>query len=184
MVKVNLLKKSRLISEKQYQLERKVLFFAVVLFVVVLTITMAFFAWQVFLNVRLGVVEKKIAQDTVALQGLSAASTQQLYIKSRLQHILTFMKGRAETREALQRVFSLPIEGVTVSSVSFDDQSVLKMQTVAISAQSFDNLYKYFEGSNDFFTQIVNDGVSRSQDGSYSMMMSLTLPLAKMGAEK
>jgi len=137
---------------------------------------MSLFSWQVFVSVQLRSVEKKIADANMQLSGLSAASTQQLYIKSRLQMITNFLQGRAETREALQRVFSIPVVGANVSSVSFDDQSVLKMQVMADSIKSFDDVYKYFENSKDFFTQTVNNGVSRSQDGTYSMSMLLTLP--------
>ncbi len=175
-LQVNLLKKSRVLSEKQYQLERKVFISSVIGFVLVVCITIAFFAWQVLVSVRVKQVDATITKVTAQLGGLQTASIQQLYAKTRLKMIGGLFATRATTREALQRVLSISMPGVTISSIAFEQSNLLKISVMADSLQSFDSIYKYFEGTKDFFTNVVNNGVSRSQDGSYIMTLSLYTP--------
>ena len=174
---VNLLKKNRVLTEKQYQIERKVLTLGVLFFcMTVLTLGMSF-SWQVIVSAQTKKIDKQIADLTVQNDKLKVASAQQIFIKSRLKLIGDFVHSRAQIRESLQRVFALGTDGVTISSASFEDKNALHIQALAENIRSFDNFYKYLEQDNGFFVQVVNRGSTASVDGKYNLDLSLSLPV-------
>jgi hypothetical protein len=176
-IKVNLLKKTKVISESQYQLERKVLRGAMIGFVVVIALMVAVFGWNFVVTRRLSVAENTIKQAKVRLAGLNEATTQQLYLKSRLQKIKGFLATRSITREALQEILVNPVSGATISSITFEEDKRVLIQVEAQSPQIFDQVYAYYESSKDYFSQVVNRGVTRNKDGSYLVVLALDLPL-------
>ncbi|MEI6690645.1 MAG: hypothetical protein WCL07_02740 [bacterium] len=177
-LKVNLLKKSRALSEKEYQSERKVFIGAMVGFITILSVTIAFFGWQFFVSSQIKKVNEVIASANTKLVGLQLPTGQQKYIKSRLKMITTLFAGRETTREALKRILDLSVPGVTVSSITFEGSDALKIQVTATSLASYDEVYKFFEETKDFFVSIINEGVSRSEEGKYVMTLSLNVPPA------
>jgi hypothetical protein len=179
-LKINLLKKTRILSEAQYKLESRIFLGSLSVLGIILLLAMGLFSWQYFVSARLNNLENRIAQANGQLKGLETANVQQLYIKSRLQLVSSFLESRAETREALQRVFAIPIDGVNVSAINFETEQVLAMQMSANSIVSFDKAYEFLENDRDFFRQIVNKGVSRGQDGVYIISLELTLPTKKI----
>lgn len=176
-VSVNLLKKTRVLTEKQYQIERKVLILGVMAFcMVILTLAMTF-AWQVIVSAQVKKIDKEIAELTIQNDKLKVANAQQIFIKSRLKLIGDFVSGRAQIREALQRVFALGTAGVTIAIASFTDKNALRIQATADTIGSFDEFYRYLEQDNGFFVRVVNRGTSGSVEGIYSIDLELTLPV-------
>jgi Tfp pilus assembly protein PilN len=174
---VNLLKKTRVLTEKQYQIERKALIIGVMSFcMIILTLGMTF-AWQVIVSAQVKNIDSQIAELTAQNEKLKVANTQQIFIKSRLKLIGDFMSSRAQIREALQRVFALGSEGVTVSSASFTDKNALRIQATADTLANFDTFYNYLEQDNGFFVSIVNKGSSASNEGKYNLDLTLALPV-------
>ena len=130
-LQVNLLKKSRVLSEKQYQLERKIFVTSIISFVTIICITIAVFAWQIFVTSSVKAIDKSIKNAESQLSTMQTATVQQLYAKSRLKLVSGLFAGRATTREALQRVLSLSLPGVTVSSIMFEQDDLLKISVTA-----------------------------------------------------
>lgn len=173
---INLLKKTKALSERQYSLEKKIVKITLIFFLIIVAFTIALFVWLSILSVSISTVEKKIDDANSELAGLQTASVMQLYIKSRLNLVAGFLQNRAKTRESLQRIFSLPLEGVTVSSAVFEDETHLKIQLTTNSIKTFDQAYSLFENSREFFVDVVNNGVTQAEDGAYTTSLTLTLP--------
>lgn len=176
---INLLKDKYALSEKDYQKEKRYLYYGVVAFVGATVVTLALGLWSIFLAGKLGKIETTITQATAELAGLTEANAEQVYLKSRLELITKFLDNRAVEREALQKVFSLSIPGVVVASVGFEDKGTLMVQMTASDVEALTQAIATFGESTDFFVQVVGRGVTKSQDGSYQVQISLTLPGGK-----
>ncbi|MFH2019722.1 MAG: hypothetical protein ABII80_03865 [bacterium] len=174
--KINFLKNTPTLSDQSYQKERDYFRYSIVGVIVVIVIMLGGFIWQYVLTRRFEETENRITEMNQQLIGLTEASAQQIYLKSRLKLIEQFLSDRTVSREAIQQVFSLTIPGVIVSGVSFEDDNTITLQTEADDVLSFANLVDYFSEDTRFFLQVVSKGVSRSDVGVYQMQLSLTLP--------
>jgi len=173
---VNLIKNRHSLSEKDYKREREVFRYSMVGLVIVVVITLAVSIWQFVLTTELNKVEVSITNSTKELQELSEANAMQVYLKSRLKLITSFLDDRSVSREALQRVFSLDIPGVDVVGASFESDTTISVQAKANDVISFERLIEYVSNENDFFIQVVSQNVTRSEDGAYQMDILLTIP--------
>ncbi|MBP9670000.1 hypothetical protein KBD75_01215 [Candidatus Woesebacteria bacterium] len=176
-VRTNLLKNRPTLSEKEYEQERRYLRSAVVSLVVVVVVVIALSVWNLVLTKRLATTEKSLANASKEMQGLSLASAQQIYLKSRLNLVTEFLKDRSIARESLQKIFSMNFDGVHVSGMAFESETVLSITYTANSTKSLDDLIRYYEADNGYFTQAVSQGISRSKDGNYQLIVALTLPI-------
>jgi cytoskeletal protein RodZ len=175
-VAINLLKNRHTLSEAEYQKERKYYSYTVMLAVFAVVVTVAVSVWQFVLTRQFNSLEKSIAKSAQELVGLSQANAKQIYLKSRLKLITSFLDERSIARQSLQRVFSLAIPGVSIHGANFESDSVLNVQLVADDILALTELTNYFETDNEFFLQVVNRGITRQQDGKYQMDVSLTIP--------
>lgn len=175
-ISINLLKNRHTLSEKEYKQEQSYFRYAMMATVLVVVITLAVSIWQFILTRQLDKVEQEITQSTSQMQTLSEANARQIYLKSRLRLITAFLDDRAVSRQALQSVFSIDLPDVIISGASFESDDVLKIQATARSVESFNALTEYVASGNDFFIQVVSEGVNRLQDGSYQMNLLLTIP--------
>jgi hypothetical protein len=175
-VSVNLLKNHRTLSERDYLRERQMLRLSVLVMVVVVFISIALSIWNFLLSRRLLSIEEAISTASREMQGLTEANAQQIYLKSRLKLITTFLDERSISREALQSVFSLNIPGATISSAAFLSDSIIAVQVTARSASILNDVISYYQGDSSFFTQVVSRGVSRAKDGTYQLELELTIP--------
>lgn len=173
---INLLKKPTGLTQSQYELEEKLLRSSVVVFLVIVVISIALFAWQLITTAQLNNTKREIETTERQLVGLKDASDKQLYIKKRLELIGEFLNSRVNTREAIQQVFSIDVDGVTISSASFEDEKTITMTVSAVNVLALDEVYAYFEQRDLFFPQIINRGVSRTDEGDYTMTLELTIP--------
>lgn len=175
-VTINLLKNRHTLSEAEYQRERNFYRYAMLSLVMVMVVTVAISIWQLVLSRELASLESSIGASTKELAGLSSANAKQIYLKSRLKLITAFLDDRSVARQALQRIFSINIPGVSVSGASFESESVLSVQATANDVLSLSQLIDYLTNDNDFFLQIVSRGITRLPDGKYQMDVSLTIP--------
>lgn len=173
---INFLKNIPTLSERDYKKEKVYLKYAIIGLIVVGIVMLAAFVWQIILVKRLETIEDRIETSNKQLIGLADANAQQIYLKSRLQLIKKSLSDRSIAREAVQKVFSLNIPGVTVSGAAFESGNLMQLQTKADDVLSFANLIDYLNQDSDFFLQTVSKGVSRSEDGEYQMEIVLTLP--------
>ena len=177
-LKINLLKKRRAISEKEYLREKKLFIMALTGFLSLFLVMSVFFGLQMFNLWQLKKVKAKVSKAEARLTDLKPVTQGQLYLRSRLDLVRDFLKSRVKGREAVERVFSLNLPGVVVASVSFGDKQILRMRLKATSAMALDEAFKWLEEDN-FFLQAVNRGISRLEDGSYTMQLELTMPKDK-----
>lgn len=175
-IKINLLKNRHTLSEAEYQRELKYYKYSMIVAVAVVVITTAVSIWQFVLTRQLNSLEAKIGKSTQELLGLSEANAKQVYLKSRLKLITSFLNDRSIARQSLQRIFSIDIPGVSVSGARFESENVIHMQALAEDILAFTKLVDYFEQDSDFFIQVVSRGISRQQDGKYQMDLLLTIP--------
>jgi cytoskeletal protein RodZ len=175
-VRTNLLKNRHTLSEKDYQRERTILRYSVVTIVVVVIVVIALSVWNLVLTRKMSQIEAALTESSKEMQGLTTASAQQVYLKSRLTLITGFLNERGVARESLQKIFSTDIAGVHVGGVSFESETVLSIDYVADSSSSLDKLIAYYEADNDYFTQAVTSGVTRAKEGTYQITVDLTLP--------
>lgn len=175
-VKINLLKNRHTLSEAEYQRERLYYRYAVTGLTIAVVITVAVSIWQFMLTRQLNSLEESIGQSSQKLVGLAEANAKQIYLKSRLKLITSFLDDRSVARQSVQRVFSISVPGVSVSSATFESDSVLRIQASAADVLSFSDLVDYLENEDEFFLQVVSRGVTRLQDGSYQMDLALTIP--------
>jgi hypothetical protein len=175
-IKTNLLKNRHTLSEKEYEQERKYLRYAIVSLIMVVVMVVALSIWNLVLAQGLSKTEKSITMVSKEMQGLTQASAQQIYLKSRLKLVTGFLADKSLTRESLQKVLSISIPGVHVGALTFESDSVLAVQYVSDSVSSLKGLLNYFENDTGYFLQAVSRGLTRAKDGSYQMSVALTLP--------
>ena len=175
-ISINLLKNRYTLSEKEYLRERKIFFYVIVASAVLAVITVAISFWQLVLTRRVSGLEQKIAEDTEQLAMLTEASAKQIYLKSRLKYISSFLEGRSVAREAIQHVFSLSIPVISVTSTTFSSVTEMLVQVSSDNASTLGEAIKYFSEDTRFFLQAVSRGISRTEDGSYRMELVLTVP--------
>lgn len=179
-IRTNLLKNRRTLSEKDYEFERNLFRWAIFVLIVVVVAVLAFSVWNLVLTRRLSNIEGGLTKTSKELQGLSAASAQQVYLKSRLKLVTQFLTERSVIRESLQKIFSSNIDGAYISGASFESESLIAVSYIATETSSLSQLLSYYTADTDYFTQAVSKGITRSFDGSYQMKVLLTLP----GGEK
>ena len=180
---INLLKRRSGITQKQYILEKKVFTWSIISFVLVVVVSIVIFVMNLLNTRKLENVEEGIAEMNAKFAGMQEANFRQLYLKNRLGLIESFFTSRVASREALQRVFSIDVPGVNVAGVSFEGETVIKLQLNAFNINSLSDVYEYFEAEDGFFIQVVNRGVSRNDVGEYVMQLELTLPKGDDGQE-
>ncbi len=177
-LKINLLKKRRAISEKEYLRERKMFVFALTGFLGLFLLMSVFFGLEMFDLWKLKKTKNRVAKAESRLSELQLVTKGQLYLRSRLNLVKDFLDSRVKGREAVERVFSLNLPGVVVSGVSFTDNQVLEVRLRAKSVSALDEAFQWLKNDN-FFLQVVNRGVSRMENGSYDMQLELTMPKDK-----
>ncbi len=175
-IRTNLLKNRRTLSEKEYQKERNYFRWAIFALVVVVVGVLALSIWNLVLTRKLSGIEGELTKSSKELQGLSAASAQQVYLKSRLKLVTGFLAERSVDRESLQKIFSANIDGAHVTGVSFESDSQIAVSYIAKATSSLDLLLNYYESDTGYFTQAVSKGITRSPDKSYQMTVLLTMP--------
>jgi len=173
---INLLKNRHTISEKDYKREESLFRYAIVSFAGIVVVTMALGIWQFVLSSKLGEIEDGIIQATEELAGLAEANAQQLYLKSRLKLITSYLEDRSVTRQALEQVFSYSIPGVVVTGMGFESDKVMLVQLTAENALDLGAAVDFLSNDETFFLQAVSRGVTRSKEGSYHMEVLLTIP--------
>lgn len=176
-VKTNLLKNRHTLSEKEYQGERDLLKKSIILILVVGVLVVAISIWNLVLTQKMSGIEKAFATTSKEMQGLTQASAQQVYLKSRLSLVTQFLNERSVARESLQKVFSTDLVGVHVGGVTFENSNELAIEYYANSSDSLDRLISYYENDTGYFTQVTTTGISRSKDGIYQMNVNLSLPV-------
>jgi len=175
-IKTNLLKNHRTLSEKDYRKEKNILKWAIVSLVMTGVIVVALSIWNIVLVAKLTGIEKDITSTSKDMQGLVQINSMQLYLKSRLQLITGFLAGRTVTREVLQKIFSTNIPGAHISSVSFESDKILAVTYLSDSIFTLKDLLNYYTNDTGYFTQTVSRGLSRQKDGTYQLLLALTLP--------
>jgi hypothetical protein len=175
-VRTNLLKNRHTLSEKDYQRERSLLKGSIIVVVIVAVVVVALSVWNLVLTQKLSTIETGLTESSKEMQGLTLASAQQVYLKSRLNLVTGFLNERGVARESLQKVFSTDITGVHVGAVAFESDTVLSIEYQANSSAALDKLIAYYENDTGYFTQVTTSGLSRSKDGAYQMQVNLTLP--------
>lgn len=175
-IKTNLLKNRRSLSEKDYQQERSYLQKAVIGLVIVVIMVVSLSIWNLVLTSKLSNIEESLKAANKEMQGLTQASAEQIYLKSRLGLVTGFLSSRTDARQSLEKVLSTDIPGTHISKLAFEDEQTLGVAYMASSSADLNKLLSYYETDNGYFTQVVNKGISRSDDTSYSINMILTLP--------
>ena len=158
-VRTNLLKNRRTLSEKDYQKERSLLQKSVVGIVVAAVIVVSLSVWNLFLANKLSGIETAVTAASKELQGLSQASAQQIYLKSRLNLVTGFLGERTDARESLQKILAINVGGSHLSGLSFENESMLGVEYVSTNITALNDLLKYYQSDTGYFTQVVS-GVS------------------------
>lgn len=175
-LKINLIKNRHTLSEKDYQRERTYFRYASIFAVTVTVITVAVSLWQFVLTRELSQIENSITTATQQLQGFAEANAKQIYLKSRLKLISSFLDDREVARQAIQKVFSIQIPGVSISGLSFETENTLDIQATAHDVLAFGQLIDYVSRDDGFFLQIISRNVTRNESGEYVMNLLLTIP--------
>jgi len=178
-MKINLLKDHHVLSEREYSRERSLLRYSVVGLVVLLFLMMAVFFWNFILANKLSGIESSITMASNQLKGLAEANAQQLYVKNRLSLISDFLADRAVSREALQQILTLQIEGVTIGGITYVGDNEVSVTVQANNAEILGRAIEYYKTENGFFPQVVAKGISLQKDGKYEMILILTIPASK-----
>ncbi len=175
-LKINLLKNRPTLSERDYQKEKSLLRYSIFALVVIVAIVAAFSVWNLILTRQVSGIEEALTTTSREMQGLSEASAQQVYLKSRLKLISGFLSDRSQTREAMQKILSTSIPGAHVAGVVFESKNTIGVQYSSENAGSLNELLKYYETDTEYFMHVVSEGLARSKDGSYQLSLLLTLP--------
>ncbi len=175
-IAINFLKNRRVLSEKDYAREQKVLRYSVVSLVIVVVVTMAISIWNFILAQRLSKLNTEVAAANTQMEGYVQANSQQIYLKSRFDLITKFLHDRTTTREALQRVLSVSIPGTHISSILFSGNTMITMQVSSDSVVALRDILSYYQTDTGYFTQVVSYGISRDKKGAYQLSMDLTIP--------
>jgi len=174
-VKINLLKFRRSVSEEQYDREKH--WFRLILggLIGVVVVTVGVWGVNLWYSQALEKVERGIATATRELANSQEVNVKQIYLKSRLALVSEFLAGRAQTREALSQVFSLEIPGVIVSGVTLETEELLAVQLTAENAVKLARVIEYYR-EEQYFVQVVSEGIVRTKEGEYQLKLSLYLP--------
>ena len=175
-VRTNLLKGRKILSEKDYQKEQTYLRYSIFLMIGVIVVVVTLSLWSFVLTKQLSEVDNQIVQVRKEMQGLTEASVQQVYLKTRLKLITGFLQDRSYTREALQKILSTSISNTHIAGLNFQDDVTLEVQYVADNAESLSKLLDYYQKDTNYYTQAVSRGISRSRTGTYQLTLILTLP--------
>jgi cytoskeletal protein RodZ len=175
-IKVNLIKNRHTLSEAEYQKESQYYRWSIIAVVMVVVVTLAVSLWNFVLTYQMDTLEKQITSSNKQMQSLTEASAKQIYLKSRLKLITSFLDERTVSRQALQKVFSIDIPGINITAASFEGDNTLAVQATAQNAQNLSDMAHYFSSDDGFFLQVVSKAVTRLEDGSYQMDLLLTLP--------
>lgn len=176
-MRVNLLKNRRVLSEKDYLREKKLLQSSVVGLVVVLVITISMALWNFVLSQKLRGIEQEITKASSVIQGLSEANAEQVYVKNRLSLIGNFLDEQAIARESLQKVLALTLPGIAIGGMSFESESEIVVTLNADSQQALKEVLSYYEEEESYFPQVLSHGVTRNKEGKYELKLTLSLPL-------
>ena len=174
---INLLKNRRVLSEKDFLREREILKYAVTAFEATLVVVIAVVSYQLVLAQKLKRIESSITSVTRQVSEHVEASAQQIYLKSRLKLIASFLDARSVAREAIQEIFSITIPGVVVSGVSFLSDNEMSVQLSASDVLSLEAALQYLEEGGGVFTQVVSEGVVRTAVGGYQLQARLMMPI-------
>ncbi len=175
-IHTNLLKNRPTLSEKDYRRERGFLRASVFALIMVVIVVLAISIWNFVLTRQLSSLTAQVTASSKQMEGYVQASTQQIYLKTRLQLITSFLQQRSTAREALQRVLSTNIPGTHITSVTFASDTLLAIQLSSDSVGSLKSLLDYYQADTGYFTQVVSEGISHAKDGSYLLTLDLTLP--------
>lgn len=173
---INLLKNRRSLSEDEYLREHEIMRYSVVGVVMLVMVAVAALLFQLISARQLAGIESSIANATSRLAGYTEANAQQIYLKSRLKLLSTFLDEREVYRKSLQAIFSLAIPGVYVSGVSFEEDNVMKTEFTSDSVLSLEKVIDYLSEPGGFFVQASTKGVIRTNEGSYQVQAMLTIP--------
>lgn len=173
---INLLKNRHTLSEREYQREQEMYKYSLIGLVVAVVVTLAVVSYQLILAGKLKKIEATIATATAQLAGYTDANAKQIYLKSRLKLISSFLDARSISREALQNVFSINIPGVVLSGVNFEADNVVSVNFTADDVLVMSGLLDYLQQDNGFFVQAVSEGITRSAEGKYQLQARLTIP--------
>jgi hypothetical protein len=144
--------------------------------VVAAVIVISLSVWNLFLANKLSTIETATTAASKELQGLSQASAQQIYLKSRLNLVTGFLGERTDARESLQKILAINVAGSHLAGLSFENESMLGVEYVSVNITALNDLLKYYQSDTGYFTQVVSRGINRSRDGTYKLSMSLSLP--------
>lgn len=175
-IRTNLLKNRPALSEKDYRRERSFLRISIVSLVVVVVVVLAVSIWNFVLTQQLSSLNSQVTSASKEMEGYVQASAQQIYLKSRLKLVTSFLQQRSVAREALQRVFTTSIPGTHIGTVAFATDNLLTIQIVSNSVSSLRAMLDYYQSDTGYFIQVVSEGISRTKDGSYQLTLDLTLP--------
>lgn len=175
-IKTNLLKNRQTLSEKDYQQERKLLRYSIFGLILVIIAIVSMSMWSLVLSRQLSGIETKLLSATKEMQGLTQASAQQVYLKSRLKLVTGFLTDRSLTRESLQKIFATSIAGTHVTGVGFEEDNILNVQYTTDTVGALGKLLSYYQGDTEYFTQAISRGLTKNKDGTYLINLALTLP--------
>lgn len=173
---VNFLKNIPTLSEREYLKERLYFKYSIVFGIFTILSVIVLIIWQLTLTRKFKKIEERIDTSNKRLSGLVEASAQQIYLKSRLQLLKSYFSERTASREAIQEIFSLSLPGVTISSASFESDSVINLKATANDVLNLANLVDYFSNETDYFLQTVSKSLHRLDTGGYQMELLLTIP--------
>lgn len=175
-IRINLLKNRPTLSEAEYRRERKMLFAAIVGLILIVILSVSLSLWNLMLSRELASKEAKITAANKEIQGLVQANASQIYLKSRLKLITSYLGQRSVMRQALQQLLSNDVAGTHVTAVSYLEDNVIQAQVMAGSVVNLTELVKYYQTSSSYFTQVVSRGITRTREGNYQLSLELTLP--------
>lgn len=179
-MKINLLKNRRILSEKDYIREKKLLQSMVIGLVLVVFITVAMAIWNFVLSQKLKGIEEEIAKASSQMQGLAEANAEQVYVKNRLNLIGNFLDDQAIARESLQMVLALSLPRVSIGSISFESPNEISVTVSAENQSALKEALAYYQKVDGFFPQVVSTGLIRNNEGGYEMKLILTLPIKEV----
>ena len=175
-IRTNLLKNRPTLSEKDYRRERNILRGSVFALIIVVVVVVAISLWNFVLSRQYTAISTQITSASKQMDGYVQATSQQIYLKSRLGLVTSFLGQRSTAREALQRVLSTNIPGTHVSSVAFATDNLLSIQISSDSVSTLKATLDYYQADTGYFTQVVSKGITRVKDGSFLLSLDLTLP--------
>lgn len=175
-VRTNLLKNRRTLSEKDYQREKQILNKALIALGSVIVVVVGISIWNLIVTQKLSKIEDGLTQASKQMQGLVDASAKQVYLKARLQLVTKFLADRTVARESLEKVFSTAFAGVHVTAVGFVGTSAIEVTYISDNVAALSDLLKYYEADTGYFVQATSKGITRTKDGSYSIILVLKLP--------